>query len=113
MRTTAGYTDRAPNRINGTVMVAKTSSAAGVREWSVHTRVTIGTACNTAAECDQSAGFGYSSLSPLPSDVWPNHFGVAYETTAPDCGYDPQQHTATGTGSATSACKIVFATMPL
>ena len=39
-RTGHCYTDRAPNRINGRVMVASASSAAGVRDWSVHARKT-------------------------------------------------------------------------
>ena len=107
-RTGHCYTDQAPNRINGTILVASVSSSIGVHEWRVHSRVTIGTACSTKAECEQSAGFGYSSMSALPPKFWPAHFGVAYETTSPDCGYDPNQHTATGIGSATSACKIVM-----
>ena len=108
-RTGHCYTDRAPNRVNGTIMVANASSAAGVREWRVHTRVTIGSACTTVAECDESAGFGYSSLAALPQRIWPQHFAIVFETTSPDCGYDPEEHTATGIGSATSACKIVMA----
>ena len=111
-RTGHCYTDRAPNRINGRVMVASASSAAGVRDWSVHARVTVGGPCSTEAECAESAGFGYSSMSALPDKLWPRHFAVAYETTSPDCGYDPQQKTATGMGSATSACKIVMAVVP-
>ena len=112
-RTGHCYTDRAPNRINGTIMVSASSSVSGVQHWSVHSRVTIGSACSTEAECDQSVGFGYSSLSRLPATIWPNHLAVAFETTSPDCGYDPTQRTGTGIGSATSACKIVMAMVPL
>eukprot|EP01052_Picozoa_sp_SAG31_P043309 SAG31_NODE_7172_length_1767_cov_1.668465_1_plen_589_part_11 len=113
-RTGHCYTDRAPNRINGTIMVASGSSSASVLgEWRVHTRVTIGTWCSTEAQCAESAGFGYSSMSALPASLWPNHFAIAYETTSPDCGYDPMQRTATGMGSATSACKIVLAVVPI
>lgn len=59
------------------------------------------------------AAFGYSSLSPLPPKLWPHSIGLMYETGAPDCGYDPHQSTATGMGSSTSACKIVFAVVDI
>ena len=96
-------TDRAPNRINGTIFKA---TNAALSDWAVHERVTIGEADGGH---QTYAAFGYSSLSPLPTGLWPNAIGLMYETGAPDCGYDPHQSTATGMGSSTSACKIVFA----
>jgi hypothetical protein len=97
------YTDRAPNRINGTVFKA---GNVALTDWQVHERVTIGAADGGH---QTYAAFGYSSLAPLPPKIWPRSIGLIYETGAPDCGYDPQQNTATGMGSSTSACKIVFA----
>ena len=102
------YTDRAPNRINGTVFKAAAGSKAA--QWDVHERVTIGEA---GGKHQTYAAFGYSSLSPLPSKLWPSAIGLMYETGAPDCGYDPKQNTATGMGSCTAACKIVFAVVDL
>ena len=100
---TFAQTDRAPNRINGTIFKA---TSAALSDWAVHERVTIGEADGGH---QTYAAFGYSSLSPLPTGLWPNAIGLMYETGAPDCGYDPHQSTATGMGSSTSACKIVFA----
>ena len=73
--------------------------------WAVHERVTIGAADGGH---QTYAAFGYSSLAPLPPKIWPQSIGLIYETGAPDCGYNPTQNSATGMGTATSACKIVF-----
>ncbi len=98
------YTDRAPNRINGTVFKATNT---GLTDWKVLERVTIGEADGGH---QTYAAFGYSSLAALPaSQMFPQAIGLIYETGAPDCGYNPHQNTATGVGGATSACKIVFA----
>eukprot|EP01052_Picozoa_sp_SAG31_P016280 SAG31_NODE_1072_length_10065_cov_2.900662_7_plen_598_part_00 len=101
------YTDRAPNRINGTIFKAMDAE---LRVWQVLQRVTIGAADGGH---QTYAAFGYSSLSPLPPKIWPHSVGLIYETGAPDCGYDPHQPTATGTGSSTSACKIAFSVVDL
>ena len=50
-----------------------------------------------------------SALPPAPYWQGSPHIGILFETGSPDCGYDPDQRTATGTGSATSACQIDFA----
>ena len=97
------HTDRAPNRINGTVFKASNTE---LTDWQVFERVTIGEADGGH---QTYAAFGYSSMAALPtSKTFPNAIGLMYETGATDCGYDPHQNTATGMGSCTSACKIVF-----
>ena len=73
----------------------------------------IPTAASRAGDSPHGVCLQYSSLSALPPAVWPSSIGVIYETGAPDCGYDPSQNTATGTGSCTSACKIVFAVVDI
>lgn len=101
------YTDRAPNRINGTVFKATNTD---LSDWEVQERVTIGAADGGH---QTYAAFGYSSMAAMPATSAVSKEGpsiaLLYETGAPDCGYDPQQDTATGMGAATSACKIVFA----
>jgi hypothetical protein len=106
------HTDRAPNRINGTVFkaVAGARGAMDLAAWQVHERVTIGAADGGH---QTYAAFGYSSLSPLPPNLWPHSIGLIYETGAPDCGYDPHQMGSTGMGSSSSACKVVFAVVDI
>lgn len=101
------HTDQALNRINGTISKAMDEERG---MWQVLQRMTIGAADGGH---QTYAAFGYSSLSPLPSKIWPHSMGLIYETGALDCEYDPHQPTATGTGSATSACAIVFSVVDL